>query len=502
MRGLYINCDTSQIPACAELSDIYSKSYSFSNELLTGLVIYNPHDWSSPPVYTLNTDTFIVSGWFIYEGKRNNLAKLAEDIINKGTQVLNRIELGSFIICWKTAEQWQIISDPMGLSNHFIDTVNDTVTIAPTVKVLYRIGIHTLNPLMESVLAKKGCLFGDFTLFNGIERLTPGSIYCKNGKSHYSDLFSESPLPLKDVGDVFSKATECWPIENRLLPISSGLDSRFILANGQFTYGFTYGPKESSEISIAGQFSEKFEEYHSYDFASPPLYAAEAQLLDEMSFGSVKAIPRLLTNYMYIRNKYKAAHTFFDGYLGDGLQRGTYVNFKGVQGELLKIFPFVVGWFDMSATKLLSLRYKELNEAELEVLYQDFYDKTASFQLDEYQKVVYYESLFGRGGRYTIFCSNVVCGQFFTVVSLFSHKKAFNTFIRQNFIETIKYKTMKNLWIKVPSEYREKKVESGYKPSTSPLFIPFIQIAYRLMLHCIPSRANYDINSKRINKKS
>jgi hypothetical protein len=60
---------------------------------------------------------------------------------------------------------------------------------------------------------------------------------------------------------------------------------------------------------------------------------------------------------------------------------------------------------------------------------------------------------------------------------------------------------MKKLWKKMPKRYRNKKVESGYKPQTNILLIPYIQIVYRLMFHFIPSRANYGIKMRREQKK-
>ena len=52
----------------------------------------------------------------------------------------------------------------------------------------------------------------------------------------------------------------------------------------------------------------------------------------------------------------------------------------------------------------------------------------------------------------------------------------------------------------MPIRYRNKQVESGYKPQTPIVLIPFIQIVYRLMFHFIPSRANYGVKMRRAKK--
>ncbi|MEC8208381.1 MAG: hypothetical protein VX076_10975, partial [Pseudomonadota bacterium] len=64
------------------------------------------------------------------------------------------------------------------------------------------------------------------------------------------------------------------------------------------------------------------------------------------------------------------------------------------------------------------------------------------------------------------------------------------------------YRNLKSLWSKTASKYKNQVVESGYSPQTPAIFIPFIQLAYRLMFHFIPSRAKYGVKLKRMEKQN
>jgi len=502
MRGLYINCDGSNIPASIGLSEKYSKTFIFPEDLGKGQVIYNPKEWLSPPIFIEDNFVFIVAGWFIYKNKKNNLQELAQNIISKGPEVVSDIEMGSFVLFINDGKNSSVIVDSMGLSNHFIDLTENDLKVAPSPKVLFDQNVHSINPLLKSILHKKEHLFGNYTIYDGIERLSPGGIYSFDGVSYLSCLSKDYVVPLTEVGSEISKLADKWSYNERILPLSSGLDSRFILANGKFCNGFTYGPENSPEINIAGQYSDDFSQYYAFDYNAPPLHDFEEQIINEMSFGSVNPLPRLLTNYLHVKDKYPDSNAFFDGYLGDGLQRGTYVNFKGVLGEIFKIFPSINKLLNWDAKTLLRKRYKELNDEEFLLLSEDFKTKTLNLDLNEYQKVAYYESLFGRGGRYTVFCSNILCAQPYSVVSPFTHKRIFNTLIHHNFFDAITYKTIGQLWKNAADKYTSAKVESGYTPKTNRLIIPFIQIVYRLMFHFIPSRANYGIKTRRLESKT
>jgi len=501
MRGLYINCDDSHIPASAELATKYSKTYIFPETLGQGQVTYCPNEWPEIPSCSVENNVFIVYGWFIYKDERNNLKQLAHDIINIGSEVINEVDAGTFLIYWWDGKHGKVIVDPLGLSTHYGDLYADKLTVAPSVKVLHKEELHPLNQTLQNILTKKQHLFGDFTIYDGIERLTPGCIYSNKEKESYFSLSKALIKPLSEIGQEIDALASFWPMNEKILPISSGLDSRFILANTSFDNGFTYGPEDSPELNIAKTFESDFNDYYSYDFGTPPLYKKEQQVNEEMSYGVLKPIERLLANYVHVKERFNQVHVFFDGYCGDVFQRGTFLNFKGLQGELFKIFPWYYSLLNWDAKKILSKRHSTLSEDKFLLLFKDFTDKTASLELNDTQKVTYYEFLFGRGGRYAIFGSNILSAQLFTVVSPFAQRKIFNTVIHQNFYEGITYKTMKALWKKMPIKYTKEKVESGYRPKTMVYIIPFIQIVFRVMFHLIPSRANYGVQQRRLAQK-
>lgn len=502
MRGLYINCNASKIPASLEFSSQYSCTHDFNTLTGKGISIYNPYEWPKPPVFEQSEHYFVVYGWFVYENERNNLSRLASDIINQGSKILNKIQSGVFVIYWKNQDSEKVITDPCGLSHHFIDENDTNLRIAPAVKVLYREEAHPINEDIANIYQKKQHLFGNYTIFDGISRLCPASVTSKNEHQLYDIISKDSAIPLDELGEEFNRFIKQWNYNDRILPISSGLDSRLILANGEFKYGFTYGPENSPEINIASSFKAEFEHYHSYDYSSPKLHNNEGEIVAEMSLGSLIAIHRLLTNYAYVKDVFSSANVFYDGYCGDVFQRGTFINFKGVQGELLKIFPWLYRVLNWDAKHLLRKRNANLTEKEFQLVFDDFTHHTCRLELNDYQKITYYEFLYGRGGRYAIFGSNILAAQVFTVASPFADKVIFNSVIHQDFLDSVSYKTMKKMWSKVKSKYSKVKVESGYKPCTNIRLIPFIQIVYRIMFHVLPSRANYGVQQKRLLKKS
>ncbi|WP_147302645.1 hypothetical protein [Thalassotalea euphylliae] len=504
MRGLYLNCNFEKMDSMSPLSKDYSETIKLPAQVGDGYLVYSSEEWSnSSPILEVNGNIFIVAGWFIFENKLNDLPSLAEKLLQGGKDVLNDVEAGSFVIYWWNERTPSLLVDPFGLSSHYFDATANKLRVSPFVSALIVDGQHVITPILASVLQKKDHLFGDFTLFDGIERLSPGcQIFNSKDKQKYFSLNPPERLEFERQHEHIDELASHWQVDKRLLPISSGLDSRYLLASSRYYYGFTYGPDNSPEVSIASKFADCFDEYYSYDYQKPDESKLESELLSEMAFGVINPIARLLTNYEYIKTKFNRATAFFDGYLGDLFQRGTYVNFKGAEGELFKIFPLVYKYLNWSGEQILAKRYKQLNDEELELLLNDFRKNTSDLKLDEYQKVTYYEFIYGRGARYTAFGSNVLCAQFFTVVSPFASKKLFNTFIHQDFTESVQYKTMRSIWKKIPEKFRKQPVESGYSPKTPVIFIPFIQIIYRLMFHLIPSRANYGVALNRKKKSA
>lgn len=504
MRGLYLNCTNESIPVSSGYVASNSIEMNLPDDIgiAYGSLVYNPKEWSCKPEVRVGEHYFAIAGWFVYKGERNCLDTLSQALIKTGIQVLNDIEAGSFIIYWWNGEEGRVVNDYMGLSTHYIDLESTSLKVAPSVKCLYQPLVHTINPMLKSIMDKKEHLFGDHTLYNGIERLSPGSSYSELGKQEYLSLSKEDALPLDELVSQVGRLVDRWPVKHRLLPISGGLDSRFILSSNHFEFGFTYGPETSPERKIASHFQSEFQQYHSYNYIDIPKLDIEDNFLEEVAFGVHKKItPSLFSNYDYVRKQFMEAEFFFDGYIGDALQRGTYIQLKGLVGEVLRLFP-VLYRFKLSAKLLMRRRYKELDDDEFAFFFTDFTDKTQQLKLNAYQKVTFYEALYGRGARNIVFGGNVLVSQIFTSVSPFTSKSVFNSLLQQDFSRAVSYKTIKRLWSKVNQKYRKVPVESGYSLTTPRLVIPYIQLLFRLMLHFIPSRANYSVTLKRKGSKS
>lgn len=497
MRGIYINCLPCEESASYNLASLYSKKYVFPQSLGKGAVLYSEQEWNSPPIYEYEDNTFILSGWFVFRSSKNDIEKFANAILEEGVQVVNDIEIGSFILYWKNQSETKIITDAFGVFPHYIDMKSKKLRISPCIQDLFIKDKHTENRILSNVLSKKHHLFGNYTLFDGIQRIDPGSVTTDAYSEKYYEIPSSLDISINNLGKEIDGIRKYWQKKECILPLSGGLDSRFILASTEFDSGFTYGPTDSPEMLITQKYADEFSNYLTFDYMSEPEYEYEEKILEEFAFGLVKPISRLLTNYLFVKNKFPESKTFFEGYLGDVFQRGTFINFKGILGETFKIFPFVYKLFKFDSAWLMRRRYKELNNAEFQMVYSDFLSKTELLDLTEYQKITFYEFIYGRGGRYAVFGSNILAAQLFTVVSPFTHKTIFSKLIRQNFCDAVSYKTMKSLWSICDDRYRNIKVESGYSPNTPRLLIPFIQIIYRLMFHIVPSRANYGVDLKR-----
>ncbi|RJE76925.1 hypothetical protein BGP78_11015 [Pseudoalteromonas sp. MSK9-3] len=499
MRGLYLNTDLSAIPESAKFSEIHSERYMCKHHNVE--IVYCPKTWPNGPACQLEQHSLLVAGWFIFRGEKNNLSSLLLALISNGTDVLKEIEAGSFVLLWDDSQTLTVINDPFGLSTHFVDLKASKLRISPSVATLVT-KLHERDEVMADVLKAKQHLFGNFTLFKGIERVPPASVLKGKDKYQYANLLEHySENDLGEVGSCIERLSSRWHPEEKLLPISSGLDSRLILAFGDYSNGFTYGPESSPEILITDKFKRCFKHYESYEFDQIPTLENEQTIIDEMAFGTLVPIPNLLNNYVYVANKFTCATAFFDGYLGDVFQRATFLTFKGLKGELLKLFPMMYSITSFSSETLLKARYNGINNEALQRLIADYNEKTEGLNLDDYQKVTYYEFLYGRGGRYAIFGSNILAAQVFSVVSPFASRRVFASYIKQDYADAVKYKLLKNVWQRADELFKNTKVESGYSPMCNPVLIPPMQLIYRVLFHLIPSRANYGVKVSRANRK-
>ncbi|MFT4924864.1 MAG: hypothetical protein ACI8WB_000948 [Phenylobacterium sp.] len=505
MRGIYLNTDSQALATSlrffADNNLVVQEQYQ--GQQLT--LVYNKSDWSTPPVLPLGEDQgggkVFCSGWFIYNQKRNDLAGLMADYHEQGEDVFNQISLGVFVLVIITAEQVKVICDAFGVSTHYVRVDANTNThnqglieVAPSVKAFSQ--LPAINPLLAQTIEAQGHLFGNFTAYDGITRLDPGaSVAIKDAKvSHHKYFAANFNSPdkerLDDIPQVIEKLVDCWPEQLRTLPISGGLDSRLTLSGQRYQYGYTYGPENSGDRPIARLFADCFNHYEEFEFTTPPLMAQEKPMSDDFYFGVSTWLPRLMTIYHYSFERCNGSYVLFDGYLGDVLQRGNYIKFGGAKGSILKMFPWLYK-LAFSARFILRNRYKAICDEAFELLMTDFHQRTDELAADTYQKVIYYEFIYGRGGRFAINGSNTTAGQMYAPVPFFLATPIFDMLISQNFADTVQYKQVGKIWRKVPKRFREVVADSGISPMTPYWLAPFKNMFTRFLLHYVPGFGNY-----------
>jgi hypothetical protein len=133
MRGLYLNIQQEKkiYDVLANL-DITYNLYEFKNNQNKGILIYDPNEWVDIPFYKDDETLLVVSGWFIYKNKKNNISQLANDFKAQGFSVFNDIEGGIFIIYLAYKGDVYIINDYLSLSMHFVKDDECSFVVAPS----------------------------------------------------------------------------------------------------------------------------------------------------------------------------------------------------------------------------------------------------------------------------------------------------------------------------------------------------------------------------------
>jgi asparagine synthetase B (glutamine-hydrolysing) len=262
-------------------------------------------------------------GWFIYDGRLNDIGRLFDDLMVDPSAALKNISDGVFIAAFSHQQQFFVFNDPMGLSNHYYHIVNGALYLAPALRVfeLSRLTLEK-DPLMAGFLNKRGHLFGVNTVYSGVFRMQPGSILDRQGNQRcYFDLAAVEPIAVEQLPVLMAKLIAYFPAEKRQLPISGGLDSRLILSAGQFALGYCYGPQNSGDRPIARRFAAEFAQFEEFDFSITEKSGNEAAVYQELLETPDAFIKdAFLASYRYASGLRKEATVIFDGFLGDALQ--------------------------------------------------------------------------------------------------------------------------------------------------------------------------------------
>lgn len=481
MKGIYLNTNYNKIKNIFSTLSEHTKFFSIEkyNQILT--LVYDSREWNEKPYIIIGKEHWFCYGWFIYNNEKNNLYKLIKDYKNNGLKVFGKINAGVFVIVCINNKSIEIFNDALGISTHYFSYFNNKYYIAPCLKCFNN---KKINNELNDILKRQGYLFGNYTIYRDIKRIDPGS-RISNGeiKKYYFPNFS-SKMPLENVTKRINKLCSFWSKENRVIAISGGLDSRLILASSNFMIGFTYGPKNSGDRPIARKFKKQFNKYLEFSYKKPDRLDAEDKICDIMFSGATTWVYRLLSAYKYVEEHSNKSHVFFDGYLGDVLQVGSYMKFSGIIGGLYKLFPVLYAYKIIPVTNILRNRYSSLTPKQQSILIDDFKNRTSFLKTnDEFGKLTYYEFVYGRGGRYIINGGNITCSQLFNVVPVFTELNIFHALISKSFIRTVRFNNLKYIWKNIPKLYKIIKTEYGYKPDCTTWFIPFILFANRIKLH-------------------
>ncbi len=498
MRGLYVNTSVEQV---AQTIDFFAQHNHQLSDTVAGVdvtMVYSRYDWKAEPVYTvpeaLGGGKIFCHGWFIFNGERNNLTALAEAYLHDSHAVFDKIPFGVFVIAHINGNgETKIVSDTFGVSTHFVRCESGKIELAPTVKAF-----RNLPKPDEALLATvkaQGHLFGNFTAYPGIERMDAGAVLADDGTlSKYVrfDFTRSDPALLSSIPELTGKMIEHWPLEDRTLPLSGGMDSRLALTHQRFAFGYTYGPESSGDRPVARQYQDCFERYYEFEFSEPQTLDNEKALTDTFFFGVAVAVPRLPTVYYHTFEKAQGSYALFDGYLGDVVQRANYIKYGGPMGSILKLFPWLYH-LRFSVRSILRRRYKALTDEVFERLMADYHRHTDHLELDDYQKITYYEFIYGRGGRYAVSGGNIVAGQCYTIVPFFLIRESFDILISQRYVDTVQYRQVGRIWSKAADRFRKPLSDSGISPMTPYWLVPFINIFYRIRLHYLPGFGSYAI---------
>lgn len=500
MKGLYLNIDNIS-ELCEEVDGSDLKVLELSRFNLDGQLRYSSNLWKSEPYIYENKELFIISGWFIYRGELNNLHTLYNDFKQHGREVLSNVELGSFVLLTHIQDEIEVFSDLIGLSTHYYYAESGCIRVAPSAAFLEQ--YTDIDPENSSFLSSQGHLFDNYTSLKSVFRLDPGAYIDHKGTSHvYGSILNiDYMVELNKVPNLIKDVTDVFDLNSRALAISGGLDSRLMLAVTQYSFGYTYGPDDSGDRVIARFFANDFKKYEEFSIQEALDNRVNSSNLCDLYFKySSSWLSGLMEAYSYARYKSGKAHVLFDGYLGDVFQRGNYIKFSGVLGSLFKMLP-VLYRLPISDKYILKKRYRALNDRQFERLYASFISRTANLKLNSYQKVTYYEIMYGRGGRYVINGGNVTANQLFNVVPVFMSKKIFNSFIYRSFYRAVSYRHLSKVWELIPNKYKDVRADSGLKPNTPAILAPLVNVSYRFLLRYAPWMGNYGDEIKKIKKR-
>lgn len=463
------------------------------------LLFYDENLWSScNPILEKENETLIVSGWFINNSyKLNDIAWLYESLTEGKdiSLILDDIVSGVFVVYFRSGEHKVVFTDPFAISPHYyLMDDNNRVIVSPSAD---EISAGIKDKHLSKFLDEQGHLFGRYTSYENVYRFVPGE--------YLSKLNDELKLERKNLNltnkeflneEVFMlsrKINACFNKVETSVALSAGFDSRLIFATSSPEISYTWGPISSLDVKNAKILSNSRGVKHiHFDFRENEITEEARECCRFLFEGCVKDYnAQFYENYKFFARQSFAQNIAIDGYLGDVLQRGVYGTFSGKFGEVLKIFPYLTSVF-LNSEDLIRRRYSKVSGDCIELVVDDFRERTKDLDcLDDLQKAIYYEFVYGRGLRYITTASVCMNGIFKTVVPTFASKYIFSTLVSNKFRDVICYSVFNEVWKHSPQLEKNMISEGFYSPATTPMLIPFKNFIGRFLTNYHPKHMNY-----------
>jgi len=445
------------------------------------IVSYHPVAWPEGPVFREGDLFACASGWFVFRGRLGDLAGFARAFraavqAGRPGDAARELDAGAFVVLLAVGDEPWVVTDAFGLHPHYTTEEGPFRRLAPA--PAFVAGGRPRHEAATRMLESVNMTFGNLTGFAGVERLEPGAVHGRAGRVAFFD-YARPGAPPEDVPDLLRRAQGFFRGTKRILALSGGLDSRLVLATGEFEHGYTFGPRDTGDRPVARRFRDCLPDYDDFSLLDleyrEPVRAAGRELLDGIC---PRPFLELLPAYRRVLERAGDGAFFFDAYLGDVLSRGTYLTHGGVRGGVAKLLPPVtLRRFDPIAH--LRRRYPRLPPDLVPVLAAIFEEKTAGLDLDAPHRLVLFEIVWGRGSRHILNGGSILSNQYFASAQPFFFPDVFRALFATDANDTLRYRTVRRVWSRVPARFAGVRTFSGYKPTWHPDVARAVMLATR-----------------------
>ena len=430
-------------------------------------------DWPDGPRAAAQRWTAHAAGWLAVDGHWGALQAVvdaweaAPEARTFGRWLKAHV-IGSYAILLLSEDRALYVSDAFGTHPHFTTDEGEPLRLAPRPGSLPH---GPADPRREAILAAVEHLWGDLTAWPDVRRLAPFRIHdlIERTSGRWFDPFHAEGRPEDVVGHIQDLMALLPSDRGVMLPLSGGLDSRLLLAcRGHAEYGYTYGPEGHSDRRVVAPFVDAVAGHDAYSFRDLEFQQAPMAVMREM-FEGICPVPfdQLSAVYMRAHARSGEGAVLLDGYLGDVLQRQTWLMFGGTFGRLAKVLPSL-SQFGWSHERHLKRRYRALDAEQRAVARAHLDGFKAEHDRSGPWAHIIWEILHGRGTRYILNGGTIMARQFFTPVQPFFHLPVYRALITQRPIDGLRLRVVRRIWRGVPPPYAEHPCLDGYLPTGIP----------------------------------